>query len=568
MHVSRPVGMLPRLAQVTLAAILLGTILVAISACGGNTTLQQQAYQSQVALDHLLQQAQAIGVPASQIKPVLDQKQQLIHGSAPFSFFSDQPYDSYYKNLNTRYVQLTTQLQGIITASTEQAQTQAQQDMQTFQTMLAQRRSQGFTVDYFTQQYDLDQSLMAAAKTPKDYAAISSKAGIAKQSLDLMLITSGKLATLKKTIDQMQNAHLDVTAMQTQYQNYQQDLTTAENPADFQKMLVMINASYQQAIVNSIQALPYVTAAKLNEFAQQIQLLKTYGMDPTPYQKKLDADNVRMSKTVSIQDYSSFAQQVDADLASMHNDLIQGEAGYLVKQFHKEVTAWGQAHLFHDKFDGQNYVLDSGYDQAGIGSDLDLALSWASTPDDYQAMVDEANNALFNLHMMEQDYNDPTPFDQVHATDMQLLNRYKLMGQQVIMVSLTEQALRLYQNGKLVRGFQVTTGRVELPSVPGVWSVMNRQSPTVFKSPDPKGSPFWYPDTPINYAILYHRGGYFIHDSWWRVNYGPGTQFPHYDTGGDEAFAGSGSHGCVNVQEQMAAWLYNTTNWNTIIVIY
>src|SRR5581483_856661 len=247
MHVSRPVGMMPRLAQVTLAAILLGTILVAISACGGNSTLQQQAYQSQVALDHLLQQAQAIGVPASQIKPVLDQKQQLIHGSAPFSLFSDQPYDSYYKNLNTRYAQLTTQLQGIITASTEQAQ----QDKQTFQTMLAQRRSQGFTVDYFTQQYDLDQSLMAAAKNPKDYAAISSKASLAKQSLDLMLTTSGKLATLKKTIDQMQNARLDVTAMQTQYQNYQQDLTTAENPADFQKMLVMINASYQQAIVNS-----------------------------------------------------------------------------------------------------------------------------------------------------------------------------------------------------------------------------------------------------------------------------------------------------------------------------
>src|SRR5437660_4227909 len=492
MHGLRPMGMMPRLAQATLAALLLGTILVAVSACGGNPDLQQQAYQGQVALDHLLQHAQAIGVSASQIKPVLDRKQQLITANAPLSLFADQPYDSYYKNLNTRYAQLTTQLQGIIVASTEQAQTQAQQDMQTFQTMLAQRRSQGFTVNYFTQQYDLDQSLMAAAQNPKDYAAISSKAGTAKQSLDLMLTTSDKLATLKKTIDQMHNARLDVTAMQTQYQNYQQDLTTAKNPADFQQMLVMINASYQQAVVNSIQALPYVTAAKLNEFAQQIQLLKTYGMDPAPYQKKLDADNMRMSKTVSIQDYSNFAQQVDADLASMHNDLVKGEAGYLVKQFHQEVTSWGQAHLFHNKFDGQNYVLDAGYDTAGIGSDLDTALYWSYTPDDYQAMVDEANNALFNLHMMEQDYNDSTPFDQVHATDMQLLNRYKLMGQQVIMVSLTGQALRLYQNGKLVRGFQVTTGRVELPSVPGVWSVMNRHSQTVFKSPYPKGSPFCY----------------------------------------------------------------------------
>lgn len=568
MRVLRPEGALPRIAQATLAVMLLGTILLAVSACGGNSTLQQQAYQSQVALDHLLQQAQAIGVPASQLQPVITQKQQLNNASAPLSLFSDQPYDTYYKNLNVRYSQLTTQLQGIIATSTTQAQDQAQQDMQNFQTMLAQRRAQGFTVDYFTQQYDLDQSLMASAKNPKDYTVISNKANVAKQSLDLLLTTSGKMTTLKKTIDQMQNAHLDVTAMQTQYHNYQQDITTAKNPADFQQIMVMINAAYQQAVVNSIQALPYVTAAKLNEFTQQIQLLKTYGMDPAPYQKKLDADNERMSKTLSIQDYTNFAQQVDTDLASMHNDLIQGEAGYLIKQFHQEVTSWGQAHLFHDTFNGQNYVLDAGYDQPGIGSDLDFDLSLAATPDDYQAMVDEANNALFNLHMMEQDYNDHTPFDQVHATDMELLNRYKLMGQQVIMVSLAQQALRLYQNGKLVRGFQVTTGRVELPSVPGVWSVMNRQSPTVFKSSEPKTSPFWYPDTPINYAILYHRGGYFIHDSWWRVNYGPGTQFPHYDTGGDEAFAGGGSHGCVNVQEQQAAWLYNNTNWNTIIVIY
>ena len=128
--------------------------------------------------------------------------------------------------------------------------------------------------------------------------------------------------------------------------------------------------------------------------------------------------------------------------------------------------------------------------------------------------------------------------------------------------------MRLYQNGKLVKSFLVTTGRVELPSLPGDWTVQNRQSPTVFKATEPKGSPYWYPDTPINYAILYHWGGYFVHDAWWRVNFGPGTQFPHYDVGGDEAFAGNGSHGCVNVQEQQAAWVYSHTDWNTQIVIY
>src|SRR6266699_3011866 len=105
-------------------------------------------------------------------------------------------------------------------------------------------------------------------------------------------------------------------------------------------------------------------------------------------------------------------------------------------------------------------------------------------------------------------------------------------------------------------------------ALPGIWTVQNRQSPTEFKSTDPPGSPFWYPPTHINYAILYHWGGFFVHDAWWRVNYGPGTQFPHYDTGGDETFSGNGSHGCINMQEDQAAWVYNHTNWNTIIAVY
>jgi len=213
-------------------------------------------------------------------------------------------------------------------------------------------------------------------------------------------------------------------------------------------------------------------------------------------------------------------------------------------------------------------VLDAGYMSQGIGSDLDAALSYAQTPADLQNVVDEAQNALFNLHMMEQDYSDKTPYNQVHATDLQMLAHYNLQNQQVLMISLVEQAMRVYQNGKLVNAFQVTTGRNELPSLPGVWPTLDRLSPTTFISPDPPGSPYWYPNTPINYAILYHTGGYFVHDAWWRVNFGPGTQFPHYDTGGDESFAGDGSHGCINMQEDQAAWVYSHTNWNTIIVIY
>jgi len=322
-----------------------------------------------------------------------------------------------------------------------------------------------------------------------------------------MQTAAHQLGTFNTTIALMRSAHLDVTAMQILYQNDQQTLASATMPLDLQNLSVLIDAQYQLAVVHTTQAIPYVTAAKLSTLEAQIHLLKTYGIDITAYQKLLAADTVAMNNTKTLHDYQLFAKQVDADIATMHDDLLRGEATYLVKRFHQEAAAWGQAHLYHDPSDGKNYPLDGGYLQQGMGDLIDQDLSWSSTPDDFQSMIEEVNNELFNLKMLEANYNDKTPYNRVHATDMQMLNHYKLQKGQVLMVSLTEQAMRIYQDSQLVKVFHVTTGRVELPSLPGVWPTLDRKSPTVFKSVEPKGSPFWYPDTPIRYAILYHGGG-------------------------------------------------------------
>ncbi|HLL78751.1 MAG TPA: L,D-transpeptidase, partial [Ktedonobacteraceae bacterium] len=222
----------------------------------------------------------------------------------------------------------------------------------------------------------------------------------------------------------------------------------------------------------------------------------------------------------------------------------------------------------YDSYDNQTYALDNAYMQAGIGATIDSDLASAATPADSEAMVSEALNALFNLHMLEADYNDSTPYNQAHATDLEMLAHYNLQNKTVLMISTVEQAMRVYQNGKLLRAFHVTTGRSELPSLPGVWGVLERKSPIIFQSADPKGSPYWFPDTPIKYAILYHYGGYFVHDAWWRANFGPGTEFPHSDASGTSAYNFDGSHGCINLSETDAAWVYQHTDWNTQIVIY
>ncbi len=558
-----------RSTQTVLAGVLIGIMLLT-TACGGSPQSQQQASQNKAKLDQTLQHAMSIGVPAPVLQSILKQEQQLTSTGAPFTLFNDQSATDYNTNLASRYEQLEVQAEGVISAITAQYSLQAQQDLHNFQLALAAKQSKNVgNVQAFSTQFNTDTTLLAAAQYPKDYAVVSNDARKVTETLAVSGTTFDQLNTFKNTINQMKAARLDVTAMQSQYQSDLDTFNIATTLIEFQNLGTMINAHYQEAVVHSIQALPFVSTAKLGEFKSKLALLKTYGMDPSSYQKLYDADQAAMKKASTIGNYLAISQRIDADMASMHDDLVQGASHYLVNAIDREARAWGQAHAYHDKFDGNNYLLTAGYTLPGIGFWLNRELSWAWQPSDYQAMVDEENNEFFNLHMLEQDYSDKTPYNQVHTTDMQMMQHYaSLQHGMVLMVSMVEQAMRVYKDGKLIRAFYVTTGRVERPALPGVWSVQDRKSPDQFKSSDPPGSPYWYPPTPIHYAILYHWGGFFVHDAWWRVNFGPGTQFPHYDVGGDESFAGNGSHGCINMQENDAAWVYANTDWNTQIAVY
>ncbi len=558
-----------RSTQTILAGVLVSMMLL-ITACGGSPQSQAQVNQNKVRLDQALQHARSIGIPDSALQPIIKQEQQLNSTGAPFTFLNDQPVTDYNTNLASHYQQLEVQTEGVISSISDQFNIQAQQDMQFFQSSLSaqQQRKVGNT-QAFSALYNKDASLLAAAQYPKDYAAISNDARKVTAALALSSTTFNQLNTFKTTINQMEAARLDVTAMQTQYQNDLDTFNIATTSIEFQNLGTLLNAQYQEAVVNSIQALPYVSTAKLGEFKTQLALLKTYGMDASPYQPLYDADQAAMKKASSIPSYLAISQKIDADIASMHDDLTQGASHYLINALDHEANVWGQAHAYHDKFDGNNYIYTAGYTLPGIGFWLNRELGWAWQPSDYQAVVDEENNEFFNLHMLEQDYSDTTPYNQVHATDRQMMKHYPgLQHGTVLMVSQVEQAMRVYRDGKLIRAFHVTTGRVERPALPGVWSVQDRKSPDEFKSTDPPGSIYWYPPTPIQYAILYHWGGFFVHDAWWRVNFGPGTQFPHYDVGGDETFAGNGSHGCINMQSNDAGWVFANTDWNTQIAQY
>jgi L,D-transpeptidase catalytic domain len=133
-----------------------------------------------------------------------------------------------------------------------------------------------------------------------------------------------------------------------------------------------------------------------------------------------------------------------------------------------------------------------------------------------------------------------------------------------IVVNLSQQRLYAFQDGTQVYSAAVMTGRPALPTPTGTYHVFAKLSPTTFYSPWPPSSPYWYAPTHINYALEWGVGGYFLHDSWWHSVYGPGTNDWHYDPVDGWQW---GTHGCVAMPLNVAAWLYGWAPIGTTVQI-
>lgn len=131
-----------------------------------------------------------------------------------------------------------------------------------------------------------------------------------------------------------------------------------------------------------------------------------------------------------------------------------------------------------------------------------------------------------------------------------------------IVVHLATQSMDVYDGATLLRHTLVTTGNALLPTPPGIWHVGAKFHPYKFISTWPKTSPYYYPPSNVEYALYFHSGGYFIHDAPWRTVFGPGT-----NTAPGPPGVYSGTHGCVNVPDDVEAWLFRWAAIGTVVVV-
>jgi lipoprotein-anchoring transpeptidase ErfK/SrfK len=148
--------------------------------------------------------------------------------------------------------------------------------------------------------------------------------------------------------------------------------------------------------------------------------------------------------------------------------------------------------------------------------------------------------------------------------------RAPLASGKVIVVSTSRQEVYAYYNGQLIFANEVETGRPELPTPRGRFSVLTKGRNLTFTSPWPRGSPYWYYPTHINYALKFLSGGYYLHDAWWHCAFGHGSNLNHW-TNGCPGWTGShwetGSHGCVGMPIGDARRLYDWAHVGTPVFI-
>ncbi len=583
---------------VIIGIIVLGLLGGAVSIFATNSAHATQQ-RDKAALDHALTVARSqYNVPPSRLQPIMDAEQRALAGMGA----------SYggYQQADAQLVKLTQQVNALIQTAPAQARVMTQTDLTSLSAGVTTLVKANFVeASGFQQRLQQAQTQLAAAGTTPQYFAVDTFTLDQLAAVNSFQPTYQRLQDFTKLIQNESLLLNGATGPQTSDLQCAQGLTdtfwlddpsvqvttpvtnqvvTAESKwpasdltlfraattsADFASLNRLLTEQTQQTLANETTLLPSVASNLLQQYQANITLMQQEKQDTTSFEQLYTQDQQQaqtVAATPTLANYTAFVTTLRKQSADIALPLIKAKTISDMATLNK-LIAQGQASKTVDPANGIGYPNAYEYidPNTGVG-DATQRLASAQTANDYQLVDNEILMFTANIQAMLTNLKDNTPWNKPHATDMQLINHYGIASTRVIVVSLREQAARLYDNGKFVKALQVTTGAPDLPSVPGLHCALDKLTNTVFKSPDPPGSPNYYLPTPIHFAMDYSYYGYALHDAWWRNWFGKYSNLPHYDPA---AFNG-GSHGCINFNYYNgdAAYMFNFAQVGTPIIVY
>ena len=112
-----------------------------------------------------------------------------------------------------------------------------------------------------------------------------------------------------------------------------------------------------------------------------------------------------------------------------------------------------------------------------------------------------------------------------------------------IEIDLTNQILYAYRDNQLINGFKVSTGTSNHRTVTGTFKIFTKYPAITMTGPG-------YDLEDVPFSMFFYKG-YAIHGTYWHNNFGTPM-----------------SHGCVNMNTDDAAWIYDNAPVGTYIMVH
>lgn len=192
---------------------------------------------------------------------------------------------------------------------------------------------------------------------------------------------------------------------------------------------------------------------------------------------------------------------------------------------------------------------------SSLGRDLALLRGYDMTP------PDPGDRQLIEVRVPEHpaEPTEPTPTSTLVPTPVstptpaQVASQHPApvaaaQGAKYIVVNLSQQWLYAYQGEKLVFDAPVSTGRDGFNTPVGTFSIYAK-IPVQTMSGTIGGESYYVPNVP---HAMYIYGGVAMHGTYWHNQFGTGVRM---------------SHGCINLPQESAAWLYEWAPVGTTVYV-
>lgn len=210
------------------------------------------------------------------------------------------------------------------------------------------------------------------------------------------------------------------------------------------------------------------------------------------------------------------------------------EKTFVVERIVKDAVGDGFAVITFDSVEGPVDVADYVY---AFTADIPAC----------EKMLDTYTKKIFNRQLGAKAKNKADPPEKPQLTlkanfDMQVY----------VEVSLKSQTVYVIKDGKVIIKSPVVTGSNKHPTDPGIFRIAYKDKNATLRGFNDDGTKY---ESKVRYWMPFN-GGQGLHDASWR-----------YEFGGN-IHSWNGSHGCVNLPEDVAGEIYEKVGKGTVVIVY